>query len=184
MNSDDNHYKQKYLKYKQKYLDLQQGGLFKPSIPNVLSSSPEKTVANLRNKYNAAKNALAIAQNTYREAEKNNKRNNDSKTLVALEKAKKALSAAEANKVKLLAEYRKAKQVQRDKELENAKKNVANLEKIISENNKKLANAKDELARIVKKQVDRQARKNAKEGKGQMLLLTDGSVDDDTSDEE
>lgn len=184
-------YRQKYLKYKQKYLDLQQlgglGGLFKSSsvssmVPRSISpfsSTPEQKVVNLRAKYTGTKNALAIAQTTYDEAVKTNRRQNDSKTLAALEKARNALEAAKTNKLNTLSEYRAAKDNQRRVELQNAQKVVADLEKVVADNNNKLANAKAELARILKKQADREARKNAKSGKSQMLAIEDGSTTDD-----
>jgi len=181
-------YREKYLKYKQKYLDLQQlgglGGLFKSSsvssmVPRSISpfsSTPEQKVANLRAKYTGAKNTLHIAQTTYDEAVKTNKRQNDSKTLAAVEKAKKALESAKTNKLNVLAEYRAAKDAQRKAELANAQKAVDDLQKIVNDNNSKLANAKAELARIMKKQADREARKRSKSGKPAMLAIEDGST--------
>jgi len=181
-------YREKYLKYKQKYLDLQQlgglGGLFKSSsassmLPRSISpfsSTPEQKVANLRAKYTGAKNTLSIAQTTYDEAVKTNKRQNDSKTLAAVEKAKNALDSAKTNKLNVLAEYRAAKDAQRKAELANAQKAVDDLQKIVNDNNIKLANAKAELARIMKKQADREARKRSKSGKPAMLAIEDGST--------
>ena len=183
-------YRQKYLKYKQKYLDLQQLGglsLFKSSstpslIPRSISpfsSTPEQKVANLRAKYTATKNALLVAQTTYDEAVKTNRRQNDSKTLAAVEKARNALEAAKTNKLNTLSEYRAAKDAQRKAELANAQKLVNDLQKVVNENNNKLAIAKAELARIMKKQADRETRKLSKSGKSPMLAIEDGSTTED-----
>ena len=187
-------YRQKYLKYKQKYLDLQQlgglGSLFKSSsMPSIsiprsispFSSTPEQKVANLRAKYTGTKNAVTVAQTAYDEAVKTNRRQNDSKTLAAVEKARNVLENARTNKLNTLSEYRAAKDAQRKAELKNAQKVVDDLQKIVNDNNTKLANAKTELAKIIKKHADREARKNAKAGRGQsQKLLKDGKVDDDT----
>ena len=191
MNSNEV-FRQKYLKYKQKYLDLQQlGGLSNPfnklsmpSMPSVSSlrsispfgSTPEQKVTNLRAKYSGTKNALYMAQNVYNEAVKANKRQNDSKTLAALEKAKSALEIAKTNKLNTLSEYRAAKDAQRKAELVNAQKVVNDLQNVINDNNNKLASAKAELARIMKKHADREARKNAKAAKSPMLAIEDGST--------
>jgi len=194
MNSNEI-YRQKYLKYKQKYLDLQQlGGLSfssikssmpsmpsMPSVPSLRSispfgSTPEQKVANLRAKYSGTKNTLFAAQTAYDEAVKANKRQNDSKTLAVVEKARNALETAKTNKLNTLSEYRAAKDAQRKAELANAQKVVNDLEKVINENNNKLANAKAELARIMKKNADREARKNAKAAKSPMLAIEDGST--------
>jgi hypothetical protein len=145
MNSNEI-YRQKYLKYKQKYLDLQQlGGLSfsslkssmpsMPSVPSLRSispfgSTPEQKVANLRAKYSGTKNTLFAAQNTYNEAVKSNKRQNDSKTLAVLEKARNALETARTNKLNTLSEYRAAKDAQRKAELVNAQKVVNDLQTI------------------------------------------------------
>lgn len=190
-------YRQKYLKYKQKYLDLQQlGGLsfnsFKPSMPSIprsispFSSTPEQKVANLRAKYTGTKNALNIAQTAYDEAVKTNKRQNDSKTLAALEKARNVLENARTNKLNTLSEYRAAKDAQRKAELKNAQKVVDDLQKIVNDNNTKLSNAKAELGKIIKKQADREerkARKLAQAGRSPTLMIKNGSVDGDTTDE-
>ena len=186
-------YRQKYLKYKQKYLDLQQlGGLsfssFKPSMPSIprsispFSSTPEQKVANLRAKYTGTKNALSVAQTAYDEAVKTNRRQNDSKTLAALEKARNVLENARTNKLNTLSEYRAAKDAQRKAELVNAQKVVNDLQNVINDNNNKLASAKAELARIVKKQADREARKRTKSGKTPMLAIEDGSTTDESDD--
>lgn len=186
-------YRQKYLKYKQKYLDLQQlGGLsfgsFKPSVPSLGSisrsispfgSTPEQKVANLRAKYTGTKNTLLVAQTAYDEAVKTNRRQNDSKTLAALEKARNALETAKTNKLNTLSEYRAAKDAQRKAELMKAQNLVNDLQKVVNENNNKLANAKAELARIIKKQAEREARKRSKSGKTPMLAIEDGSTTED-----